>query len=333
MEKIKAIQTEYNGYLFRSKLEAHWAVFFDELGLDYLYEPEGFQLEEHNYLPDFLFPEGFFLYDTKKYLKKIWLEVKPVIKIRDREQEKIYDFVNQTGFDLILLSGSPGIKSAKCLWITKNDEQIIEKKVKFLMSPTGKLGLISEDFFSGIIGDREKQKIKGYLKFPKLLAAYKKSKQYRFDGTGRKNSNFTKKCKDCGEEFTAYKNTYIFCKECYFKRLHSEMDTGEDPHSDTNTSGRHVNWSKVLVAFLFLIMIGGAVYFIAFKNSPVDSSDQVSDVTQTPVCNCESNIYDCVDFKNQTSAQECYEFCFSNYGDVHKLDMDEDGLVCETLNK
>lgn len=27
MKKIKAIQTEYKGYLFRSRLEARWAVF------------------------------------------------------------------------------------------------------------------------------------------------------------------------------------------------------------------------------------------------------------------------------------------------------------------
>jgi hypothetical protein len=34
----------YNGYRFRSRLEARWAVFFDELGVAYRYEPEGFEL-------------------------------------------------------------------------------------------------------------------------------------------------------------------------------------------------------------------------------------------------------------------------------------------------
>ena len=33
MREIKAIQTEYNGYLFRSRLEARWAVFFDACGV------------------------------------------------------------------------------------------------------------------------------------------------------------------------------------------------------------------------------------------------------------------------------------------------------------
>ena len=54
---IKAIETEYNGYRFRSRLEARWAVFFDELGIKYQYEPEGFDLDGTLYLPDFYLPE------------------------------------------------------------------------------------------------------------------------------------------------------------------------------------------------------------------------------------------------------------------------------------
>ena len=51
---IKAIETEYNGYKFRSRLEARWAVFFDALGVFYEYEPEGFQIDDSTYyLPDF----------------------------------------------------------------------------------------------------------------------------------------------------------------------------------------------------------------------------------------------------------------------------------------
>lgn len=51
---IKAIQTEYKGYKFRSRLEARWAVFFDALGVGWEYEPEGFDLPSGlKYLPDF----------------------------------------------------------------------------------------------------------------------------------------------------------------------------------------------------------------------------------------------------------------------------------------
>lgn len=54
-KRIKAIETEYKGIKFKSKLEAHWAVFFDECGIVWEYEPEGFELDDGvRYLPDFL---------------------------------------------------------------------------------------------------------------------------------------------------------------------------------------------------------------------------------------------------------------------------------------
>lgn len=55
---IKVIETEYNGYRFRSRLEARWAVFFDALGIKYQYEPEGFDADGVKYLPDFYLPDA-----------------------------------------------------------------------------------------------------------------------------------------------------------------------------------------------------------------------------------------------------------------------------------
>lgn len=58
MEDIKPIETVYNGYRFRSRLEARWAVFFDSIGINWLYEPEGIQLPDGSYyLPDFYLPD------------------------------------------------------------------------------------------------------------------------------------------------------------------------------------------------------------------------------------------------------------------------------------
>lgn len=55
---IKAIETQYKGYRFRSRLEARWAVFFDALSLKWDYEPEGFDLGSLGfYLPDFFLPD------------------------------------------------------------------------------------------------------------------------------------------------------------------------------------------------------------------------------------------------------------------------------------
>ena len=58
MTDIKPIETVYNGYRFRSRSEARWAVFFDTLGIEYIYEPEGFTFPDGtNYLPDFYLPK------------------------------------------------------------------------------------------------------------------------------------------------------------------------------------------------------------------------------------------------------------------------------------
>ncbi len=49
-------------------------------------------------------------------------------------------------------------------------------------------------------------------------------------------------------------------------------------------------------------------------------------------CDCSRNLYNCSDFATQRQAQGCYELCKRVKGsDVHKLDGDMDGRVCESL--
>lgn len=63
---LRAIETAYSGHLFRSRIEARWAVVFDHLGVSWEYEKEGFDLgEAGRYLPDFWLPD-----------LKCWFEVK-----------------------------------------------------------------------------------------------------------------------------------------------------------------------------------------------------------------------------------------------------------------
>lgn len=66
---LQAIETKYNGFLFRSRLEARWAVFFDEMQIKYEYEPEGFKTKCGYYLPDFRV--------MSKYGYPTWYEIKP----------------------------------------------------------------------------------------------------------------------------------------------------------------------------------------------------------------------------------------------------------------
>lgn len=96
---IKAIETIYNGYRFRSRLEARWAVFFDEMRVKYRYETEGFDLGEINYLPDFYLPE-----------QKLWLEVKPE-KPSKRELNKAQLLKSRVDHDVTvgILHGEPWV--------------------------------------------------------------------------------------------------------------------------------------------------------------------------------------------------------------------------------
>ncbi len=107
---LKAIETHYNGYRFRSRLEARWAAFFDTLGVRYEYEPEGFDLDGLWYLPDFWLP-----------MERIWVEIKPAnsptpIEIERLSQSSYQSWIESLEIDAemhqadhVLLAGSPGL--------------------------------------------------------------------------------------------------------------------------------------------------------------------------------------------------------------------------------
>jgi hypothetical protein len=51
---MEPIETEYQRYRFRSRLEARWAVFLNHIGVEWDYEPQGFEFDGgERYLPDF----------------------------------------------------------------------------------------------------------------------------------------------------------------------------------------------------------------------------------------------------------------------------------------
>jgi micrococcal nuclease len=64
------------------------------------------------------------------------------------------------------------------------------------------------------------------------------------------------------------------------------------------------------------------------KVKPVVTSGVVNG--QAGLWDCSSNAYNCSDFSTQIQAQAVLEYCgFDN--DIHKLDMDSDGIACESL--
>lgn len=103
---IKPIETRYKGYRFRSRLEARWAVFFDNMGLRWRYEVEGFDLGERGwYLPDFYLPDW-----------GCFVEIKPdipddntVMKMA-RLANNLHDGGNRL-LQHMILCGTPGLPS------------------------------------------------------------------------------------------------------------------------------------------------------------------------------------------------------------------------------
>lgn len=67
--RIHAIETIYQRNRFRSRLEAQWAVFYDRLGIRWVYEAQGYRdmFNEKRYLPDFFVPDF-----------EVYVEIKPL---------------------------------------------------------------------------------------------------------------------------------------------------------------------------------------------------------------------------------------------------------------
>lgn len=98
MAEIKALETRYNGYRFRSRLEARWAVFFDEMGWSYEYEPEGFELDRGiKYLPDFYLPE-FNMYVEVKH-ENAFEELEGGFRLKDKKDDEKVNLFSEDVLD------------------------------------------------------------------------------------------------------------------------------------------------------------------------------------------------------------------------------------------
>ena len=105
--KITPIETYYNGCNFRSRLEARWAVYFDLCGIDWEYEPEGYEITLENghtvkYLPDFVLHN--IIIDTKYIIPNLYVEVKGVMTEYD---ELKIDSFHKSGHEILILQELP----------------------------------------------------------------------------------------------------------------------------------------------------------------------------------------------------------------------------------
>ena len=84
-----------------------------------------------------------------------------------------------------------------------------------------------------------------------------------------------------------------------------------------------LNQSQARVAFDNFVLLGPT------------SESELPAVTPTPVgdevCDCSANLLSCRDFSGRDEAQACFDFCGGLANDVHLLDGDQNGIVCETV--
>jgi hypothetical protein len=166
---MKAINTRYKGYKFRSRLEARWAVFFDTLGIEWDYEVEGFVLSNGNcYLPDFFLPT---------FNGGMYVEVKPK-ELTKEERDNCLELCNGSGYNVWLAVGKPDLVCYEVFYHHNGDviegdgipcaDQAEFENRMFAMSAYGEVGKPI---------NRQYRKLMGQ----KLITAIKAAKEARFE--------------------------------------------------------------------------------------------------------------------------------------------------------
>ena len=180
---MKPIETHYDGYRFRSRLEARWAVFFKKAGIPYSYEIEGFVVKDKPYLPDFYLP----WYDC-------YMEVKPL-----REDEDTIEFLKEFSKTkpVILVQGDPYVNhmtlfedgdsyrctfAEGCKWGDSKCPFGYSKHWVTLLCNTRKPELKTKSA-CGLYQQWEEEKVKGdFLYYRSILQGYRKaSREARFE--------------------------------------------------------------------------------------------------------------------------------------------------------
>jgi len=95
MNNVQVIPTKYHDTLFRSRLEARYAVLFDALRMPWQYEPEAFGNGVIGYLPDFWLPE-----------QGVYIEVKST---DEYDHAKVELACHATEKPVVVVVGRPGL--------------------------------------------------------------------------------------------------------------------------------------------------------------------------------------------------------------------------------
>jgi len=76
----------------------------------------------------------------------------------------------------------------------------------------------------------------------------------------------------------------------------------------------------IITIIILVLIVIGILIFLALSggNNGVETE-----------YDCSSDVYNCADFTTQSEAQEVFDYC--GPADIHRLDNDGDGVVCEGL--
>lgn len=167
-DHIPAIPTQYAGYHFRSRLEARWAVFFDTLGIQWVYEDQGYELPSGPYLPDFWIP-----LPGAEHASDCLIEIKPMIP-NEREFRLCGELREASGSYVAMLLGPP-IRGAGLLWWSGTERKPIYRPYS-RTRPNGNRALCSHpfdkaQFLPGL----------GELTFERIEDAEKAARSHRFN--------------------------------------------------------------------------------------------------------------------------------------------------------
>lgn len=185
----KPIETKYNGYRFRSRTEARWAVFFDALGISYEYEKEGYDLDGIPYLPDFWLP-GI----------NTWIEIKPTDASLE-EMLKAERLAIATRGHVVIFVGAPWFNIARHCF-TAYDEESPEYVADYAFYKARPLVTEDDWITNGQVGfcwitwmySEKSGPFLGYLSephnirqahHPLLINAYTTAREARFDSKQR----------------------------------------------------------------------------------------------------------------------------------------------------
>ena len=200
--EIESVETLYNNIMFRSRLEARWAIFWDNLKVSYEYEPKKFDFGEMRYIPDFWLPE-----------QQKWVEIKGQMP-NDVEIKKAQLLAQETKNDVAILSGLVRFDTFACNYCNSSHYITIPSGVGITYF-WGKKGTLNRvhmqiDEFSFVFLGRQLGTTDLHVAFSDIHLAFRMALAHKFPHAETQSSNLRKDLERLFEEFSQGSSDHNF---------------------------------------------------------------------------------------------------------------------------